>query len=213
MIDDYYNDGYLAAQQDKPCLRPEGDIEGRYLTGYNAAVCDMLVALHEDEAERERAHRAKQPAPASGWLRLTTDDGEPVLVNASDDLSLLRIINTPRRGLGDVAIGRLQGFAAENAVPLRDTLLDAGQVPGFTAAAVSACTRLGECFARWSEQCGGVGDATAVERGRVPVSDTVRLVFEESGSWPLSRPSGLWRRKAGWRTSRSSWAWRGSSIA
>ncbi len=104
-----------------------------------------------------------------------------VLVNASDDLSLLRIINTPRRGLGDVAIGRLQGFAAENAVPLRDTLLDAGQVPGFTAAAVSACTRLGECFARWSEQCGGVGDATAVERGRVPVSDTVRLVLEESG--------------------------------
>ena len=34
------------------------------------------------------------------YLRVTT--------NATDDLSLLRIINTPRRGLGDVAIGRLQ---------------------------------------------------------------------------------------------------------
>jgi len=102
-----------------------------------------------------------------------------VIVNASDDLSLLRIINTPRRGLGDIAIGRLQAFAAENAVPLRETLLQAESVPGFTASAVNSCMRLGESLARWSEYC--TGGTPAAERERVAVADTVRVVLEESG--------------------------------
>ena len=66
-----------------------------------------------------------------------------VTMNATDDLSLLRVINTPRRGLGDVAIGRLQGYAAENAMPLREALLRAGEVAGFTAGAAQACVRPG----------------------------------------------------------------------
>ncbi len=35
-----------------------------------------------------------------------------VTLNATDDISLLRMINSPRRGLGDVALGRLQNHAA-----------------------------------------------------------------------------------------------------
>ena len=40
-----------------------------------------------------------------------------VALNPSDDISLLRIINTPRRGLGDVALGRLQSFARRTGSP------------------------------------------------------------------------------------------------
>lgn len=116
-----------------------------------------------------------------------------VLVNGTDDLSLLRVINTPRRGLGDIAVGRLQAFAAENGLCLRDSLLQASEVPDFTAAARSACIRLGENFARWADSC-GLSDGMSLAAGEraessaaefvgdhVPVARIVRLVLEESG--------------------------------
>lgn len=37
-----------------------------------------------------------------------------VLYNPNDTLSLLRIINVPRRGIGDATIGKLQACALEN---------------------------------------------------------------------------------------------------
>lgn len=127
-----------------------------------------------------------------------------VAVNASDDLSLLRVINTPRRGLGDVAIGRLQAYAAENGIALRESLLQSSEVPGFTGAACNACYRLGESFVRWAEECGeadvsdaeggdeAVAEAVSANGGedesgaspsgsRLPVARLVRTVLEESG--------------------------------
>jgi DNA helicase II / ATP-dependent DNA helicase PcrA len=95
-----------------------------------------------------------------GYLRVT--------LNPSDDISLLRIINTPRRGLGDVAIGRLQSYGGEQGVSLRDSLLHADQVFGLAGAAVNACRRLGEDFARWEAESG-------------KVAETVRQVLHGSG--------------------------------
>lgn len=91
-----------------------------------------------------------------------------VTLNPSDDISLLRIVNTPRRGLGDVAIGRLQVFAGERGVSLRDSLLRAEEVTGLAGAAANACRGLGEDFARWE---------AAPDR----VAGTVRQVLHESG--------------------------------
>jgi DNA helicase-2/ATP-dependent DNA helicase PcrA len=94
-----------------------------------------------------------------------------VTMNATDDLSLLRVINTPRRGLGDVAIARLQGYAADNQVALRDALLCASEVPGFTSGAAESCVRLGEGFVCWAE----------VAETQSSVADIVRRVLKESG--------------------------------
>jgi DNA helicase-2/ATP-dependent DNA helicase PcrA len=94
-----------------------------------------------------------------------------VMMNATDDLSLLRVINTPRRGLGDVAIGRLQGYGAEQATSLREALLHAPEVAGFTTGAAHACTRLGENFVCWAE---AAETETSVAR-------LVRRVLNESG--------------------------------
>jgi DNA helicase II / ATP-dependent DNA helicase PcrA len=90
-----------------------------------------------------------------------------VTLNASDDISLLRVINTPRRGLGDVAIGRLQMFGQENGVSLRGSLLHAEEA-GLSGAATNACTRLGEDFMSWEAEPG-------------KVATTVRRVLTESG--------------------------------
>ena len=83
-----------------------------------------------------------------------------VTLNPSDAISLLRIINTPRRGLGDVAIGRLQSFAGDNGISLRDSLVRAEEVNSLAGAAVGACRKLGEDFARWEAESGKVA-ATA----------------------------------------------------
>ncbi len=94
-----------------------------------------------------------------------------VTMNATDDLSLLRVINTPRRGLGDVAIGRLQIYGSEQGICLRESLVRASEVSGLTGGAVQACQRLGESFVRWDE----------VAQTDAPVADTVRRVLSESG--------------------------------
>jgi DNA helicase-2/ATP-dependent DNA helicase PcrA len=91
-----------------------------------------------------------------------------VTVNSFDDISLLRIINSPRRGLGDVALGRLQNHAQEQGIPLRDSLARTGEVAGLTGAAVQASCRLAEDLSRWETASG-------------KVADIVRLVLEESG--------------------------------
>ncbi len=116
-----------------------------------------------------------------------------VIINATDDLSLLRVINTPRRGLGGVAIGRLQACAAEQGVPLREALLQASSVTGLNRAACEACVRLGESFCSWEAAAGtsegdrtegaasGEGEGAASAEGAVKVAGVVRRVLEESG--------------------------------
>jgi DNA helicase-2/ATP-dependent DNA helicase PcrA len=94
-----------------------------------------------------------------------------VMMNATDDLSLLRVINTPRRGLGDVAVGRLQAHAAESDAPLREVLLAAENVPGLSGGAAASCVRLGESFVCWAEQA---------EREK-SVAGLVKKVLSESG--------------------------------
>jgi len=113
-----------------------------------------------------------------------------VMVNETDDLSLLRVVNTPRRGLGDIAVGRLQGYAREQGIPLREALVQAVEVPGLTSGAAAACVRLGEGFVCWAEAAGVTeaapdSDAADPEAGRadqrVPVADVVSRVLDESG--------------------------------
>ena len=113
-----------------------------------------------------------------------------VMVNETDDLSLLRVVNTPRRGLGDIAVGRLQGYAREQGIPLREALVQAAEVPGLTSGAAAACVRLGEGFVCWAEAAGVTeaapdSDAADPEAGRadqrVPVADVVSRVLDESG--------------------------------
>ncbi len=94
-----------------------------------------------------------------------------VAVNSTDDLSLLRVINTPRRGLGDVAIGRLQNYAGESETCLREALLSASDIAGFTGGAAQSCVQLGELFAQWGA---AAGTDTKVAR-------LVRRVLDESG--------------------------------
>ena len=51
------------------------------------------------------------------------------LVNPDDDVSARRIINEPKRGIGDATIEKLADYAAENDMPLLSAVLDSENAP------------------------------------------------------------------------------------
>lgn len=67
-----------------------------------------------------------------------------VIFNPADALALQRIINVPRRGIGDTTIGRLTEFAAQNNLTLFDVVSNAEQVPSLTARAKKPLESLAE---------------------------------------------------------------------
>lgn len=53
-----------------------------------------------------------------------------VVVNPADTTSLLRIINVPRRGIGETSLARLQAFAISNGLNLYEALWRVEEIPG-----------------------------------------------------------------------------------
>ncbi len=58
-----------------------------------------------------------------------------VVNNPADDLRLLRIVNTPARGIGDTTVERLRALAAAQRRPILDIAADAGSFPELKNAA------------------------------------------------------------------------------
>lgn len=58
-----------------------------------------------------------------------------VIFNPLDEFSLRRIINVPKRGIGDVTIGRLDEFAAVNGMPLYEALAAPEALAGLSGSA------------------------------------------------------------------------------
>ena len=60
-----------------------------------------------------------------------------VIENGSDAVSLKRIINVPKRGIGDTTVDRVDDYAYIKDIPLYDALHDASSVPGLGSRAVN----------------------------------------------------------------------------
>lgn len=65
-----------------------------------------------------------------------------LIFNPHDSLSLLRIINVPRRGIGDATLTRLQAYAAETEQSLFDVISNASAVPGLSSRFVNVLDEL-----------------------------------------------------------------------
>ena len=57
-----------------------------------------------------------------------------VLANPCDDMAVKRIINVPKRGIGDTTINKISTFANENNLDFYDVLLDIEECPGVSRA-------------------------------------------------------------------------------
>ncbi|MGN0434249.1 MAG: ATP-dependent helicase, partial [Bilifractor sp.] len=55
--------------------------------------------------------------------------------NGSDDLAVERIINIPKRGIGQTSIGKVEQYAQEKNIGFYDALLEVDRIPGMSRAA------------------------------------------------------------------------------
>ena len=100
------------------------------------------------------------------------------VANPDDDLALRRIMNVPKRGIGPATESALQAYAVRMGMPLRDALLDAGEIglgPKVTSAIVALGTLLNE--------------ATALA-ATAPPADVLTTVLQKSGLFASLKNSG-----------------------
>jgi DNA helicase-2/ATP-dependent DNA helicase PcrA len=67
-----------------------------------------------------------------------------LLLNPSDQVSFQRIVNAPRRGIGNTSQGRLVSYANTAGLTIWEVIERAEEVPGLSAAAVKAVSRFFE---------------------------------------------------------------------
>lgn len=60
-----------------------------------------------------------------------------LIFNPADSLSLLRIINVPKRGIGDASLAKIQAYAAANNVSLFEAVSNAAAIDGLSSRFVS----------------------------------------------------------------------------
>ncbi len=92
-----------------------------------------------------------------------------VISNPSDGVSLERIINVPKRGLGATSVGRLQEYANRQGISLYDALTEAEEA-GLSGAARKACAKVHELFEGWRVAAKEIGP-----------SELLGAVLDESG--------------------------------
>jgi DNA helicase-2/ATP-dependent DNA helicase PcrA len=94
-----------------------------------------------------------------------------LLTNPSDQVSFSRIVNSPRRGIGNTSQGRLASYANTAGLTIWEVIERAEEVPGLSAAAIKSVTRFYETM--------------DLLRGRVdsgaPVAEILQAVLSETG--------------------------------
>ncbi|MCL1844957.1 MAG: UvrD-helicase domain-containing protein [Defluviitaleaceae bacterium] len=68
--------------------------------------------------------------------------------NPADDIAHLRIINVPRRGIGNASIGRIQAFAAENSCTFGEAIVRAAEITDLGKKSASVVQ-----FAEFLQEC------------------------------------------------------------
>jgi len=99
-----------------------------------------------------------------------------VTASPDNDLAFERIVNVPKRGIGDTSVKRLHQVARQQGVPLyraAETLVASDELPNKTRAALRA---LLDSFARWRQAMQGL-----------PHTELAEIVLDESGY------TGMWQ--------------------
>jgi len=100
-----------------------------------------------------------------------------ILVNPSDEIALLRVINTPARGIGKTTIDRIRAYAEQNRIGLFEAVKRSGKIESLSKAARARLAVFANMIAQFQEDLGGQGLPRAC-RGVAPLASRV---LDESG--------------------------------
>lgn len=93
-----------------------------------------------------------------------------VIFNPADSLSLLRIINVPKRGIGDASLAKIQAYAAASNVSLFEAVSNAAAIDGLSSRFVSKLDDLA-----------GIIFELMNLAGEAPVEDLIDRVLRDTG--------------------------------
>ena len=93
-----------------------------------------------------------------------------VIYNPQDAVSLMRIINVPKRGIGDASIAKLEAYAEANEMTLFDAIANHDMVEGLTKKVRAELERLAELIFCWMN-----------EQSMISIEQLIGKVIEESG--------------------------------
>lgn len=111
-----------------------------------------------------RFYERKEIKDLMSYLRLV---GNPL-----DEVSLSRIINVPKRGIGEASIQKILLYSRENGLSCVEALLKAAEISGLTKKARNACELLGKVLQSYSQQ---------VEN--MTVTKITEGLLEDTGYW------------------------------
>ena len=97
-----------------------------------------------------------------------------LMANPADAVSFARIVNSPRRGIGQTTQGRLLSHANTTGQDIWDVFSVPERVPGLGAAALKAVSRFAETMA-------GLRQRVEAANGAVPVAELLEAVLNQSG--------------------------------
>lgn len=93
-----------------------------------------------------------------------------VIAQPADDLAFERIVNTPKRGLGDAAVQMLHDYARKQRIPLTEAAALLSSTDEMKPKPRNALRGLMESFARWRKQ-----------KDTLPHTELAEIVLDESG--------------------------------
>jgi DNA helicase-2/ATP-dependent DNA helicase PcrA len=93
-----------------------------------------------------------------------------LLINPADEVSFSRVVNSPRRGIGDTSQGRLRNHANTTGRTIWEVALEPEAVPGLAAAAIKSISRFTELIQELRAEFEGG-----------PVADLLKALLERSG--------------------------------
>ncbi len=92
--------------------------------------------------------------------------------NPMDTVSLARIINEPKRGVGEASLQKITAFSAGRGTTCVEALMEAQQIAGLSGKVKAACRDLGDVLG-----------SAAVRLGNVSVTELVQELLERTGYW------------------------------
>ena len=98
--------------------------------------------------------------------------------NPLDDISLRRIINEPKRSIGDATLNKVQEVANEAEDCLYNTLLDVDLIPGLTSRAINSISKFM-----------AIMNSLISKADSINVSELIKIVLDETGYMEMLKKS------------------------